>query len=185
MIGLLTRGVRHSISSTKSIHVYVYVYSVTLREKCPYLELFRSAFLRVQDQTNSEYGHFLRSVMHFVWSLRRPIWFLHHCVKSGQIRSYFWSVFSCFGPNTGKYRPEITPYLDTFHSVHFTYIWIIFRKSFYCFDNLIYLTTSEYFIVSMKFTQLSLDFCFKTLNVDNLKIFVKNQHFIAHNCSKV
>ena len=22
-----------------------------------------------------------------------------------------------FSPNTGKYRPEITPYLDTFHSV--------------------------------------------------------------------
>ena len=34
----------------------------------------------------------------------------HHCVKSVQIWSYFWSVFS---PNTGKYGPEITPYLDT------------------------------------------------------------------------
>ena len=22
------------------------------------------------------------------------------------------------GPNTGKYEPEITPYLDTFHAVH-------------------------------------------------------------------
>ena len=137
------------------------------------------------DQNNYEYGHFLRSVMHFVSSLRRPIWFLHHCVKSGQIWSYFWSAFSCFSPNTGKYRPEITPYLDTFHAVHFTYIWTIFPKSFCCFDNLIYLTTSEYFIVSMKFTQLSLDFCFKTLNVDNLKIFIKNQHFLEHNCSKV
>ena len=28
---------------------------------------------------------------------------------------YYLSVFS---PNTGKYRPEITPYLDTFHAVH-------------------------------------------------------------------
>ena len=46
-----------------------------------------------------------------------------HCVKSVQIRSYFWSVFSClrteYGDlrihsNTGKYGPEITPYLDTF-----------------------------------------------------------------------
>ena len=33
-----------------------------------------------------------------------------HCVKSVQIRSYFWSVFS---PNTGIYGAEITPYLDT------------------------------------------------------------------------
>ena len=54
------------------------------------------------------------------------------CVKSVQIPSYFWSVFSCirteygnlreyfwsvFSPNTGKYGPEITVYLDTFHAV--------------------------------------------------------------------
>ena len=37
-----------------------------------------------------------------------------HCVKSVQIQSYCWSVFS---PNTGKYGPEITPYLDTIHAV--------------------------------------------------------------------
>ena len=37
-----------------------------------------------------------------------------HCVKSVQIRSFFWSVFS---PNAGKYGPEKTPYLDTFHAV--------------------------------------------------------------------
>ena len=29
---------------------------------------------------------------------------------------FFWSVFS---PNTGKYGPEKTPYLDTFHAVMF------------------------------------------------------------------
>ena len=45
-----------------------------------------------------------------------------HRVKTVQIRSYFWSVFSCirteygdlqisvFSPNTGKYGPEITPH---------------------------------------------------------------------------
>ena len=33
-----------------------------------------------------------------------------NCVKSVQIRSFFWSAFSRFGP--GK-----TPYLDTFHEV--------------------------------------------------------------------
>ena len=31
----------------------------------------------------------------------------NHCVKSAQI----------FRPNTGKYGPEITPYLGTFHTV--------------------------------------------------------------------
>ena len=46
-------------------------------------------------------------------------------LKSVQIRSYFWSVFSriqteygvIFSQNAGKYGPEITPYLDTFHAV--------------------------------------------------------------------
>ena len=44
----------------------------------------------------------------------------NHCVKSVQIRSHFWSVFSCIvcGLNTGKYEPEITPYLATFHAVN-------------------------------------------------------------------
>ena len=55
--------------------------------------------------------------------------FKRHCVKSVQIRIYFWSAFSCiwteygeidlsvFSPNTGNYGPEITPYLDTFPTV--------------------------------------------------------------------
>ena len=37
-----------------------------------------------------------------------------HCVKSVQIRSYFWSVFSRIRT---EYEPEITPYLNTFHAV--------------------------------------------------------------------
>ena len=37
-----------------------------------------------------------------------------HWSISVQIRNYFWSVFS---PKAGKYGPEITPYLVTFHVV--------------------------------------------------------------------
>ena len=53
-----------------------------------------------------------------------------HCVKSVQIRSFFWSVFSrirteygaisylsVFSPNTGKCRPERTTHLATFREV--------------------------------------------------------------------
>ena len=49
-----------------------------------------------------------------------------HCVKSVQIRSFFWSVFPVFGLNTerfrihseyGKIRTRKTSYLDTFHTV--------------------------------------------------------------------
>ena len=35
-------------------------------------------------------------------------------MKSVQIRSNFWSVFSCIRT---EYGPEITPYLYTFHAV--------------------------------------------------------------------
>ena len=49
------------------------------------------------------------------------------CVKSVQIRSFFWSVFPRFrteygetrsvsSPNAEKYGPEKTPYSDTFHA---------------------------------------------------------------------
>ena len=37
-----------------------------------------------------------------------------HCAKYVQIRIFFWSEFS---PNTGKYGPQKTPYLDTFYAV--------------------------------------------------------------------
>ena len=49
--------------------------------------------------------------------------FFYHYLKSVQIRSSFWSVFSriyteyVFSPNAGKYGPEITPYLDNFSAV--------------------------------------------------------------------
>ena len=53
-----------------------------------------------------------------------------HCVKSVHIRSFSGPYFPAFGlitkrceylsvfsPNAGKYAPEKTPYLDTFHVV--------------------------------------------------------------------
>ena len=61
----------------------------------------------------------------------RVIQHLNHCVKSVQIRSFFWSVFI---PNAGKYGPEKTPYLDTFHVVNdYTVIFFIFLRRFSCF----------------------------------------------------
>ena len=69
---------------------------------------------------------------------------LNHCVKSGQIRSFFWSVFSrirteygeilylsVFIPNAGKQGPEKTPYLDTSRSKYF--IIVGFLLTFYVF----------------------------------------------------
>ena len=48
---------------------------------------------------------------------------LAHCVKSVEIGSFFWSILyrtrAEYGDllSTGKYGPEKTPYLDTFHAV--------------------------------------------------------------------
>ena len=42
---------------------------------------------------------------------------LIHCVKSVQIRIFSGPYFPAFGLNRGKYGPEKTPYLDTFHAV--------------------------------------------------------------------
>ena len=40
-----------------------------------------------------------------------------HCVKSVQKRSFFSGpCFPSFLLNMGNYRPEKTPYLDTFHT---------------------------------------------------------------------
>ena len=82
--------------------------------------------------------------------LFQPYWFQtkvlnlwKHYLKSVQIQSYFLSVVPVFGlkteiqssariqsvfsPNTGKYGPEITPYLDTFHAVKVTRIRSIYQ----------------------------------------------------------
>ena len=40
-----------------------------------------------------------------------------HCVKSVQIRVISGLYFPVFGVNTGKYGPEITPYLSTILAV--------------------------------------------------------------------
>ena len=57
-----------------------------------------------------------------------------HCVKSVQIRSFFWPLFSrirteygeilsIFSSNAGKYEPEKTPYLDTFQAFGVDDVW--------------------------------------------------------------
>ena len=62
------------------------------------------------------------------------LWFtvyLKHCVKSVQVRRFFWSVFSCI-------RTRKTPYLDTSHAAKAfgktQIILINLSKSFYGSD---------------------------------------------------
>ena len=55
------------------------------------------------------------SILIFIWR--------YHCVKSVQIRSFFWSVFSNirteYGEKLPQKKPEKTPYFDNFHAVKF------------------------------------------------------------------
>ena len=62
----------------------------------------------------SSFYFILINISSFFWLSEN---YFIHCVKIVQVRSYFWFVFPILGPNTGKYLPEITPYLDTFHAV--------------------------------------------------------------------
>ena len=76
-------GQNISVISGKHLKYLLQLATLTLREKCPYLELFCFVFTRIRteygqiqsislysvrmrenvDQTNSEYGHFSRSVI--------------------------------------------------------------------------------------------------------------------------
>ena len=47
---------------------------------------------------------------------------MYNCVKSVQIRSFS-------GPNTGKYGPEKSPYLDTFHAVYKMGLLLLFLQT--------------------------------------------------------
>ena len=91
---------------------------------------FRSVFSRIR----TEYGE-IRSISPWFSSrspvyevpvyevIKKPVLDSFHCVKSVQIRSFFWSVFFrvrtdwIFISNAGKYGPEKTLYLNTFHVV--------------------------------------------------------------------
>ena len=60
-----------------------------------------------------KFKHFRKSfVVHF--RLFKSFCLIKHCVKSVQIRSFFWSAFPCIRIEC---KPEKTPYLDTFYAV--------------------------------------------------------------------
>ena len=55
-----------------------------------------------------------------------------HCAKSVQIRSYFWSVFSCIRIEYGNLLCK-SPYLDTFHAVN--YMILVCRDEIQCVQS--------------------------------------------------
>ena len=64
-------------------------------------------------------------------------------MKSVQIRGFFWSVCSLIRTE-GKYRPEKTPYLDTFHAVQENccsrWWWLLMLLEYgnlFCLNNII------------------------------------------------
>ena len=69
-----------------------------------------------------------------------------HCVKSVQIRRFFWSVISCIRTEYRKKWTRKTPYLDTFHAV--TSIQILAKVNF-----------CEMRLAIKKYITFSLEFC--------------------------
>ena len=60
-----------------------------------------------------------------IWNILQGV----HYVKNVQIRSFFWSVFSCIRTEyAGKYGPEKTPYLDTFQAVAMKKMMVVTAK---------------------------------------------------------
>ena len=93
-----------------------------------------------------------------------------HCVKSVEIRSFFWSVFCCiwteyweirslsvFRPNSGKYGPEKTPYLDTFHAVerfrNTLWKWTITKRFLYYTSLSLHIATGAFLGNFWKFSE--------------------------------
>ena len=65
----------------------------------------------------------------------------------------FTTEISVFSPNIGKYGPQITPFLDTFHAVFF------FFKVFYCASNAIYANRRKILCAGCKFSVWCKDLC--------------------------
>ena len=73
--------------------------------------------------------------------------------KCGDFSGPYFPVFS---PNTGKYRPEKTPYLDTFHAVNMLFCVIIWEAKMK--PKFIFVKTSVWSI----FVSISYPLLFKT-----------------------
>ena len=97
-----------------------------LREKCSYLVFFWSVFSRI----NSEYEKTCTRKTLNADTFHTVSIFLKHTLreKCPNTELFLVSIFlrsewirrehlSVFTPNMGKYGPEKTPYLDTFHTV--------------------------------------------------------------------
>ena len=67
---------------------------------------------------------------------------MSHFVKSVQIRSFSGPYFPVFSPNTGKYGPEKTPYLDTFHAV--SLVAIVLCNTYFTHSFLVHIQRKDF-----------------------------------------
>ena len=89
---------------------------------CEGLQCIQCPFSVVILQRSSSRANDVRCLVSWLTAMKYGCSYaVFHCVKSVQIRSFFWSVFSCirteYGDLRSKYRPEKIPYLDTFRAV--------------------------------------------------------------------
>ena len=99
--------------------------------------------------------------------------------KYGVFSSPYFPVFS---PNTGKYGPEITPYLDNFHAVNASTIVINIGESNTKTWYNPFSTVKSYLKESFTLTRLWALLCIDCVNLTNLssrRSFLKTQQIIS------
>ena len=88
---------------------------------------------------------------HTAWKLQKikgimnasPVWLIYTAWKVSKYGVISGPYFPEFGPKTGKYRPEVTPYLESFHAVYI--IFKLFTFSI-CFNDINSWKQSIYYI---------------------------------------
>ena len=109
-----------SMPGVKSIQIRSFFWSVfsCVWTENGYLLHISPYSVRIQENTDQKKLH-IWTFFGVVSEKLRENLTQFHCMKSIRIRSYSGPHFPVFGLNTGKYGPEKTPYLRTFHAVWF------------------------------------------------------------------
>ena len=106
-----------SIAKTTSRKIGALICSMIFFSPVVALYFYKSTISRCMECCCHVWAGAPSCYLKLLYRLQRLIYRTIHCMKSVQIWSYFWSIFSCIQSKYRKIGPEITLYLDTFHAV--------------------------------------------------------------------
>ena len=121
--GEVRKGVQNMFKSLRKIFGVIFAYLIRVSWKIllkftqsfkRYVKLPKSAMNKKGQFSNRKDLSCGFSNQKYFFCCRKDLSCWIHCVENVQIRSFFWSVFSCIQT---EYGLEKTPYLDIFHVV--------------------------------------------------------------------